>query len=172
VLSSELHWVSPFTVHCLLCLPPPTTRRRWTSFSPLLLFNVSYRYCLAVSGFAHSPAGSPQRLAVSSFLSCGRHLRFQLLSTPAFADAVTFGYHPVSEPDREGLSPPKTVHPHGRTGAGFQPAYYSLQARTSLKAATQGATRCLRHNWITFVTNLVLQAKIGLLSPLADNCEQ
>ena len=76
---------------------------RVSLFFPLLLFNVPYRYRFAVPGFAHSLAGSPQRLAESSFLSCGRLFHFQLLSTPTFVDAVTFRYPPVSELDEGGL---------------------------------------------------------------------
>jgi len=60
----------------------------------------------ARSGFALCMAGSPRRLAESSFSSCGRHIRFPLLSTSVFTDAVTFHYRPVSEPVGGGLPPP------------------------------------------------------------------
>jgi hypothetical protein len=47
----------------------------------------------AVTGFAHSLAGSPWHLAVSSSLAYRRHVRFPLLSTSIRMDAVTFSFH-------------------------------------------------------------------------------
>jgi hypothetical protein len=71
-------------------------------------------------GFAHSLVGSPCCLAESSSLSCGPVFHLQLLSTPPFGDAVTFGYMRMHA-RMVGTSTQLSVCAHGRTRATASP---------------------------------------------------
>ncbi len=75
------------------CLQPPPVVSGSICFAPeLTIFHLGIPVCRVRwhFGLRRYLAGSPQRQAESSSLSCGPIVHFQLLSTSSYENAVTF----------------------------------------------------------------------------------
>jgi len=103
--SHPLQRVSPVISRSLPTVPSPTTP--WAPLLALARYPSPEEVHRLYAGFRlrHFLAGSPTHQAESSSSSYGPAVHLQLLPTPHFCDAVTFGFGTGERMSRRGLSP-------------------------------------------------------------------